>query len=67
VPRTQVRSNQLKDGDVKRVDLNTTTSGDAVITKVVAGNNVTIYSTGTDAGTGDVEVHVDTIDGGVLT
>ena len=66
MPRTQVRSNQLADDGVKRVDMNTTETGQAVILKLVAGNNITIYSTGIDAGTGDVEIHVDVIDGGVL-
>jgi len=66
MPRTQVRSDQLKDGEVKKVDINITETGQAIITKIIAGNNITIYSTGIDAGTGDVEIHVDIIDGGVL-
>jgi hypothetical protein len=51
---TQVRSTQLEDGGVKRIDLNTATSGDAVITKAIAGTGISLSSTGADAGTGDV-------------
>lgn len=59
MPRTEAKSLQIKDGQVKRQDLDTTTSGQAVVTKIVAGNNVTISSTGADAGTGDVTINVD--------
>jgi hypothetical protein len=37
--------------------INTATTGSALITKVVAGTNVTFSSTGTDAGTGDVTIN----------
>jgi hypothetical protein len=36
--------------------MNTATSGSAVITKVLAGTNISISSTGADAGTGDVTI-----------
>lgn len=52
--QTQVRSAQIGDGEVKRADLNVTTSGSAVIAKAVAGTNIALSSTGPDAGTGDV-------------
>lgn len=54
---TTIRGQQIKDGDVTRADLNTTTSGSAVITKVIAGTNVSISSTGVNAGTGDVTIN----------
>ena len=57
--RTEVKSHQIKDGQVKRPDLNTTETGEAVVRKVVAGTNVTLSSTGVDSGTGDVTVNVD--------
>jgi hypothetical protein len=41
-----------------RALLNTTLSGSAVIAKVIAGTNVSITSTGADAGTGDVTINV---------
>ena len=47
----------IEDGTVSRVDMNTTDTGQAVITKVIAGTNVTISSTGVDAGTGDVTIN----------
>ena len=46
----------IKDGSVKRVELNTTNTGEAVITKVIAGANISITSTGVDDGTGDVTI-----------
>lgn len=54
--RTQVRTLQIEDGGVQRSDLNTTTSGSAVVTKVVAGSGITITQTGIDAGTGDATI-----------
>lgn len=55
--RTEVRSSQIKDQGVTRDDLNTTTAGKAVVTKVIAGSGVSISSTGVDTGTGDVTVN----------
>lgn len=57
---TTIRGQQIKDGDVTRADLNTATSGSAVIRKIVAGTNVSLTSTGADAGTGDVTIDVST-------
>lgn len=54
--RTQVRSQQIGDGDVTRDDLNVTDSGKAVVRKIVQGDGITISSTGADSGTGDVEI-----------
>ena len=49
---------QIVDHGVYRDDLNITTSGEAVITKVIAGTNITLSSTGVDTGTGDVTINV---------
>jgi hypothetical protein len=46
-------------GSVIRYALNTTTPNQAVITKIVAGNGITISSTGVDPGTGDVTISID--------
>jgi hypothetical protein len=54
--RTQINLGaQGADGTVLRADLNTTTAGSAVITKVLAGTGISISAfTGADSGTGDV-------------
>lgn len=57
MPRTQIASEQIDDGTIVRDDINTTTSGKALITKVIAGNNIDISSTGVNDGTGDVTVN----------
>ncbi len=54
---TVIRSPQIEDGGVKRADLNVSTSGSAVVAKIVAGTNVTLSSTGPDSGTGDVTIN----------
>ncbi len=55
--RTEVTSGQIKDGEVKRSDLNIATSGSAVITRLLAGSGISIdSSTGADSGTGDVTI-----------
>lgn len=55
--RTQITGSALSSGTVTRSDMNTTSTGTAVITKVIAGTGVTISNTGVDAGTGDVTVN----------
>lgn len=57
MPRTRIDERQVEDAGIIRDDLNTTTTGDAVIRKVIAGTNVTITETGVDAGTGDVTIN----------
>jgi len=52
-----ITGEQIRDMSVCRVDLNTTTAGKAVITKVVQGTGITITSTGQDSGTGDVTIN----------
>jgi hypothetical protein len=54
--RTNVTGRLIQDGSVQREDLNVSSSGQAVITKVIAGEGVTISSTGIDPGTGDVTI-----------
>ena len=58
--RTAITGKQIRDGSICRVDLNTTDVGEAVITKSVAGSNILLSSTGTDAGTGDVTINLNT-------
>ncbi len=58
MPRTSVKSEQIKDGGVKRSDVNITTTGEALIRRLIAGTNISISSTGVDTGTGDVTVSV---------
>lgn len=53
---TNVRGRQLRDDDVFREDLNTTTTGRAVVRKVIQGTGLSFSSTGIDAGTGDVTI-----------
>lgn len=63
--RTQLTSREI--GSVQRNDFDTTTTTQAVITKVIAGTNVTISSTGVDAGTGDVTINASGGGGGGIT
>lgn len=53
---TNIRSRQIKDADILKADINTTTTGSALITKVVSGTGISLSSSGVDAGTGDVTV-----------
>jgi hypothetical protein len=53
---TVIRGAQIKDSTVQRHDLDTSTVGQAVVTKIVQGSGVTLSSTGADSGTGDVTV-----------
>jgi hypothetical protein len=57
VPQTVIRGNQILDGSVQRQDLDVATPGSAVIRRIIAGDGVTLTSTGADAGTGDVTVN----------
>lgn len=59
MPVTGLRSTQIRDGEVKRPDLNVTEAGLAVVAKVtVAGPGLRITSSGVDAGTGDVVIRM---------
>lgn len=62
---SQVRDESLtgadiEDGSIQRSELDTTTPGQAVVTKIVAGSGVTISETGVDPGTGDVTISAQT-------
>lgn len=54
--KTEIESEQILDGEIRREDLNVTTPGNAVIRKVLAGSGIAISETGADAGTGDVTI-----------
>src|SRR6201993_4638453 len=53
---TTVRGTQITNATIQRQDLDTSTAGQAVVTKIVQGSGITLSSTGTDSGTGDVTV-----------
>lgn len=55
--KTNITGSQILDGTVGRADVDTTSISQSVITKVIAGTNVTLSYTGADAGTGDVTVN----------
>lgn len=57
MPKTEIRGAQIKDTSVQRADLDVSTTGSAVVTRLVAGTNVTFGSTGVDTGTGDVTIN----------
>lgn len=56
---TQPTGKQIKDASIQRVDLDTSTVGQAVIAKAVQGAGIALTSTGGDAGTGDVTIKID--------
>ena len=58
--RTVIRSAQIKDSTINVDDIDTSTVGKALVTKIVQGTNMSISSTGGDSGTGSVTVNVDT-------
>jgi len=60
---TVVRGGQIQDSTIQRVDLDTSTVGQAVIAKVVQGTGISISSTGGDSGTGDVTINRAVADG----
>jgi microcystin-dependent protein len=57
MPPTVISGKQLKDSTIQRVDLDTSTVGQAVVAKLVQGTGITLSSTGADSGTGDVTVN----------
>jgi len=54
--QTQIKSSQLLDEGVRRVDINVSASGNALITKVLVGSGLSESHTGVDVGTGDVTI-----------
>jgi hypothetical protein len=55
---TSTLTTPINDGSIYLEDLNTTDTGHAVITKLIAGDNVTLVSSGVDEGTGEVIINV---------
>lgn len=55
---TTITSRQVRDGTLIRADINTTITGSALITKVLAGDAINLSSSGVDTGTGDVTINV---------
>lgn len=58
--RTQITGKLIEDSSVGRPDVNITTSGQALITKLIVGSGLNSSHTGVDAGTGDVTVSLNT-------
>jgi len=58
--RTQIGTTLIANGSVRREDMDTTTSGNALTTKVLVNSPLTISSTGVDPGTGDVTLGLST-------
>lgn len=59
MPRTEIDTDQILDGEVRKHDLNTTTVGDAVITRFfVSGLGLVLTETGADSGTGEVTLEL---------
>ena len=52
MPVTGLRGRQVLDGDITRADINTSTSGSALITKIIAGTNITAGTVITALGSG---------------
>mgnify|MGYP002654986304 CR=1 FL=1 len=64
---TLVRKSQIRPLNIIRSDINTTTSGSALITKVIAGTGLTLSSsTGINSGTGDVTIALSIASASVL-
>jgi hypothetical protein len=63
---TTIRGRQVLDASIQRADLDTVTVGQAVVTKLIQGSNITLSSSGADAGTGDVTIS-GTADPGIWT
>jgi hypothetical protein len=61
MPVTQLGGKQVLDQSIDIDDLNTTTIGKSVITKIIPGNNIQFTSTGADAGTGVVTINLATL------
>lgn len=58
--RTQISGRFIEDQSVERADINTSTTGKSLITKVLVNSPLTINSTGVDSGTGDVTLGLNT-------
>jgi hypothetical protein len=58
--RTQINGSLIENFSVGRSDINTSTSGEALITKLLVNTPLTITSTGANPGTGDVTLGLST-------
>lgn len=58
--RTQISGTLIEDFTIGRPDINTTVTGQALITKLLVGGGLTATRTGADIGTGDVTVSLNT-------
>lgn len=58
--RTQITGSLIENATVGRSDINTSTSGEALITKVLVNSPLTISSSGVNSGTGDVTLGLNT-------
>jgi len=77
MPRTGITGDQVQDetltgddisdGTLYRQDLNITSTGKAVVRKVLAGSDINISYTGIDPGTGDVTISFNSSTGGITT
>lgn len=57
--RQQVQGDQIEDGTIQKKDIDISTAGQAVITKILGSEGIEIVSsTGADAGTGEVSLKV---------
>jgi len=66
--KTEIISDQIRDGTIKKDDIDITTVGQSVITKIIAGTNIVIESsTGADSGTGVVTIGSSGAGGGIST
>jgi len=54
--RTQIGGSLIENSSVGRSDINISTSGEALITKLIVSSPLTISSTGANSGTGDVTI-----------
>jgi hypothetical protein len=55
--RTEIDGDQVLDGSIQKKDIDISTVGQALITKLIAGQGVTIVNnSGADQGTGEVEI-----------
>jgi|MudIll2142460700_1097286.scaffolds.fasta_scaffold19223_2 hypothetical protein len=73
MPRTEITGDQVRDGTltgediedggIYRQDLNITSTGKAVVRKVITSSGLAMSYTGTDPGTGDVVIAISTSGG----
>ena len=75
MPRTGITGDQVRDeslegkdildGSVTKQDLNITSTGKAVVTRILPGTDISIDSTGIDEGTGEVTINFNSSTGGI--